>query len=326
MGIGTRPRAFRTGLVGFLFVVGLAIGFAQDNQPSAQEQMVRVVSEEKGLQLRLKERTEVERSECKQHYKNPLNLLFLLPGLSFFIFALVTRNSRKPFLFFGLLFLLGSSEPNRIALVQKAQESFASGNYQEAMETYKQAEKLLPCNSAVLYDLGVVSFYLEQPGFAVHYLRRALRVNPADRQARRALQALERHFDLDGQVAPPFPLHPDVAYLLLLVFANTAFVLGAFVVRTKKVQFLISLVLVTIVALGCLAFFLGRIHIESRSVGVVVSAQGELLRVPEEDSKSWFELPEGTSLFVRGRSGGYYLVETSSEIEGWVQRDTILID
>jgi hypothetical protein len=83
---------------------------------------------------------------------------------------------------------------------------------------------------------------------------------------------------------------------------------------------------VAIAALGCLAFFLGLIGVDSRSVGVVVSEQGELYRVPEEDSKSWFELPEGTSLFLRGRSGGYYLVETPSKIEGWVKSDSILID
>jgi tetratricopeptide (TPR) repeat protein len=329
MGIGTHPGALRTGLVAFLLVFGFAVACAQDNQPSAQEQEVSAASEGKGLDLRLKERAEVEDSECKQRYANPLNLLFLLPGLLFFVFALVTGNYRKPFLFFSLLLLLGPTKPDRFALVQKAQESFASGHYRQAMETYSQAEKLLPCNSAVLYNLGVVSHYLGQPGYAVHYLRRALRLAPADRQVRRALLAVELRYDLAGQVAPPFPVHPDVAYLLLLVFANVAFVIGAFVVRTKKVQFLISLVLVAIVALGCLTFLLGLISVEARSVGVVISAQGaqgELFRVPEEDSKSWFELPEGTSLFVRGRSGGYYLVETQSKIEGWVKRETILID
>ena len=151
-------------------------------------------------------------------------------------------------------------------------------------------------------------------------------MQPADMQARRALEAVERRYDLAGQVAPPLVIHPDIAYLLLLIFANLALVVGAFVVRTRKVEFLIILVLVAIVALGCLAFFLGLIGVDARSVGVVVSAQGELYRVPEEDSKSWFELPEGTSLFVRGRSGGYYLVETPSEIEGWVKSDSILID
>ena len=91
--------------------------------------------------------------------------------------------------------------------------------------------------------------------------------------------------------------------------------------------FLLSLAaLVAIVALGCLAFLVGRISLESRLAGVVVSEQGELFRVPEEDSKSWFELPAGASLWIRGQAGRYYLVETPSQIEGWVRGDTILID
>ncbi len=319
MGIGTLARALRTGLVALPLVLMLLFvcfpGFSQD-----------LSTEDQTVDLPLKDLAEVERSQCKQHYGNPLNLLFLLPGALFFVFALVTGKYRKLFFFFSLLFLLGSTEPGHFALIHQAEESFASGNYSKALEYYRQAEDQLPCNSAVLYNLGVVSYYLGQPGYAVHYLRRSLRLAPADGQTRGALQALERRFDLAGQVAPPFPVHPDVAYLLVLIFANMAFVMGAFVVRTKKVQFLISLVLVAIVALGCLAFFAGRVLLESRSVGVVVSEEGELFRVPEEDSKSWFELPAGTSLWIRGRAGRYYLVETPSHIDGWVRSDTILID
>ncbi len=316
MGIGTLARALRTGLVAFLLLfVCSSLGFSQD--PSIEDQT---------LNLSLKDIAEVERSECKQHYSNPLNLLFLLPGVLFFVFALVTGKYRKSLFLFSLLALLGSGEPDHSAFIRQAEESFASGHYAEAMEYYKQAESELPCNSALLYNLGVVSHYLGQPGYAVHYLRRSLRLAPADGQARSALQALEQRFDLAGQVAPPFPVHPDVAYLLVLIFANMAFIMGAFVVRTKKIRFIISLVLVSIVALGCVVFFAGRVLLESRSVGVVVSEEGELFRVPEEDSKSWFELPAGTSLWIRGQAGRYYLVETPSQIDGWVRSDTVLID
>jgi len=325
MGIGTLARALRTGLVVFLIVFGSTTGFSQDLQLSTEDQEVGDAADGEMLELSLKEYSEVEGSDCKQHYSNPLNLLFLLPGLLFFIFALVTRSYRKLF-FFSLLFLLGSTEPDRSALIRQAEQLFASGHYVKAMETYREAENQLPFNSALLYNLGVVSHYLGQPGYAVHYVRRSLRLAPADRQVRSALRALERRYNLAGQVAPPFPIHPDVAYLLLLIFANAAFVIGAFVIRTKKIHFLISLVLVAIAALGCLAFFLGRVSLGSRSVGVVASEEGELFRVPEEDSNSWFELPSGTSLWIRGQAGRYYLVETPSHIEGWVRRDTILID
>jgi tetratricopeptide (TPR) repeat protein len=330
MGFGTLARALRTGLVAgevaFLLLLGGIPGFSQDLQPSARDQSLGVASNGEPLDLPLKDHGEVESSDCKGRYRNPLNLLFLMPGLLFFISALVTRRHRRLSLFFSLLFLLGANGPDSSELLRRAEESFASGHLVQARETYLQAEKLLPCNSALLYNLGVVSHYLGQPGYTVHYLRRSLRLAPADGQARSALQALERHYNLVGQVAAPFPVHPDVAYLFLLIFANMVFIMGAFAVRTKKVRFLISLVLVAIVALGWLAFFLVRISLESRSVGVVVSEGGELFRVPEADSKSWFELPEGTSLFVTGGRQEYYLVETPSQIKGWVRRDTILID
>ncbi|UCF96651.1 MAG: hypothetical protein JSV89_15940 [Spirochaetaceae bacterium] len=277
-------------------------------------------------ELSPKDLMEIKSSDCKRRYSNPRNFLFLLPGVLFFLFALITRNYGKIFPFFGLLLLLGSSEPDPSAAIRRAEQSFVSGRYLEAMEGYKQAEQQLPCNSAILYNLGILSHYLGRQGYAVHYLRRSLRLAPADGQVQYALQLLEQDYDLAGQVPPPFPVHPDVAFVLLLVFTNVTFIIGAFVLRTKKVQFLITLVLVAIATLGCLAFFVGRRLADVRSVAVVIAEESQLYRVPEEDSKSWFELPAGTSLWIRGSSGQYYLVETPAQIEGWVRSDTILID
>lgn len=323
MGVSTFARALRTGLVALLLVLACIPGSAQESRRSGERE---TSSPEliPAAEPTLKDLEEIEKSNCRRRYGNPLNLLFLLPGVLFFTFALVTRRYRKVFPFIGLLFLLGSAQPD--SSVRKAEESFASGRYLEALEIYRRVQRDLPYNSAVFYNLGIVSHYLEQPGYAVHYLRRSLRLDPGDRQARGALIDLERDYELTGQVAPPFPVDPDIAFLMVLVFTNATFVLGAFVVRTKKVRFLISLVLVAIMCLGSLAFFLGRLLAESRSVGVVVSREGEMFRVPEEDSRSWFDLPEGTSLWIRGKSGSYYLVQTPSRIEGWVRSDTILLD
>lgn len=90
MGIGTLARAFRTGLVAILLVFAGAIGFSQDLEESPENGIGS--SDPQGVNLSLKDLAEVESSDCKQRYSNPLNLLFLLPGLLFFIFALVTRN------------------------------------------------------------------------------------------------------------------------------------------------------------------------------------------------------------------------------------------
>ena len=327
MGIRTLARGFRTGLV-ILFPLFLLLPaapvFSQDSANGAQETVAAASSSGDPVELSLKQLAEIESSNCRRRYSNPLNLLFLLPGALFLLFVAATRNLRRIVPFLCLLLLMGSTGSGQV--LRQAEESFAAGRYAEAMELYERAERDLPCNSALLYNLAVISHYSGQRGYAIHYLRRSLRLAPGDRQAQEALQLLEDGYDLAGQVAPPFPVHPDGVFVLLLILANATLVMGALVLRTKRVQFLISLVLLAILTIGCLAFFLGRLLGESRSVGVVIGEQSELYRVPEEDSKSWFELPAGTSLWIRGRVKRYYLVETSSQIEGWVRDDAILID
>jgi tetratricopeptide (TPR) repeat protein len=326
MGVGACAGYIRTGLVGVLFLLLLTPGYTQNDKPGASKQYAGASVSLDVQDLPLKELNEIRKSNCTHHYSNPLNLLFLLPGMLFFLFALVTRKFKKILPFFFLVLLMGSSEQDPYISIREAEQSFQAGRYADAIEFYRQAEQTLSCNPALLYNLGILSHYLGEQGYAIHYLRQSLREKPGDPQAREILQSLEQGYGLVGQVAAPFPVHPDIVYLLLLLFANASLIMAAFVVLTKRVQFLISFVLLTIAVLGCFAFFVGRLHSESRSVGVVISDGSDLKRVPEEDSKSWFELASGTSLWIRGQFGDHYLVETPSEIMGWVRTNTILLD
>ncbi len=326
MGVGACAGYVRAGLVAVLLLLLLTPGYSQNDQRSASEHSSVASASFDPQDLPLKELNEIKKSNCTRHYSNPLNLLFLLPGMLFFLFALVTRKAKNILPFFFLLLLMASSEHDPYISIREAERSFQAGHYTEAIELYRQAEQALSCNPALLYNLGILSHYIGEQGYAIHYLRQSLREKPGDPQGREVLQSLEQRYGLVAQVAAPFPVHPNLAYLLLLLFANASLIMAAFVVRTKRVQFLISFVLLTIAALGSFTFFVGRLHSESRSVGVVISEGSDLNRVPEEDSKSWFELPSGTSLWIKGQFGDYYLVETSSEIMGWVQTNTILLD
>lgn len=322
MGIGARAGYVRAGLVAVLLLLLLTPGYSQrasEHSPAASASLDPQV-------LPFKELNAIRKSNCTRHYSNPLNLLFLLPGMLFFLFALVTRRYKNMLPFFSLVLLMASSQQDPYISIREAERSFQAGRYAEAIELYRQAEQALSCNPALLYNLGILSHYLGEQGYAIHYLRQSLREKPGDPQVRGVLQSLEQRYGLVGQVAAPFPVHPDLAYLLLLLFANASLIMAALVVRTKKVQFLISFVLLTIAVLSSFAFFVGRLHSESRPVGVVISEGSDLNRVPEEDSKSWFELSSGTSLWIKGQFGDYYLVETPSDIMGWVRTKTILLD
>ncbi len=334
MGIGTLRQAIRRGLVVVLFLSlsppGCLQGQPREGAPEAPTTVARSGERQQTESaLRLKSWLEIERSGCKRRYRNPLSLLWLAPGTLFFVFALSTRKRRALFPFAVVLLLaalLGNTRQTPESLVQEAQRRFLQGDYRSSMELYRKAEELLPCNPALEYNLGVVSHHLQQRGQAIHYLRRSLGERPGDPQVRSALKRLEALYGLQSQLPAPLPVDPDLVYLLFLVLANASLVMAALVVRVKRVQFLISLVLLAIAALGSLIFFVERLSAGSRSVAVVIPEQAELLRVPEEDSRPWLGLPSGTSLEIRGETSGYYLVQTASKLKGWVHRDAVLLD
>lgn len=321
MGIGTRSRAVRAGLVALLLFRLAVPSFSQDQRQGSGKE-----AEGKPATLTLKSLEEVKKSGCRRLYRSPLYLLYFLPGPLFFLLALAAKNKKKPFLFFLLFLLLGSSDPLPSSLIREAELDFSTGSYSSALRLLRQADRLMACNPSLQYNLGIVSHYLDERGYAVHYLRRSLKERPEDVEARRALRALEETYGLEGQVSPPLPVRPDLAYLLLVVLANATFVMAAFVVRRKGVRFLISFVLLAIAALGSLAFFVAVLHSDSRSAGVVIRKTATVLRVPEQDGKPWFELPAGTSLWIRGETGQFYLVETASKLKGWMASDAVLLD
>jgi len=316
VGIGTLTRGLRPGLVAILFLLAVSSCFSQEQSGAVSHHSL----------LQLKSTAEIEKSECTRFYRNPLALLLFLPGTLFFIYALATKKRKGLLPFFALLFLLGSASPVSERLTMEGERLFQAGEYAASLAQYRQARSLLPCNPALSYNLALVYHHLGERGYAVHFLRESLKQRPGDVQARAALQALENSYGLAGQVPPPLPVHPDLAYLLLVLLTNASLVMAAFVVRLKRVRFLISLVLLGLAAVGSSCFFVGRLRASSQPVGVIVSERADLLRVPESDSKPWFELPSGTSFLIRGRGGGYYLVETSSGVKGWVPMEVVLLD
>jgi hypothetical protein len=59
---------------------------------------------------------------------------------------------------------------------------------------------------------------------------------------------------------------------------------------------------------------------------VVATETGELRRIPQDMAEPWIYLSEGTALIARDRHEDYFLVETGSEITGWIRSDQLLID
>ncbi len=276
--------------------------------------------------LELRGWPEVRRAGCDRFYRKPRSLLYFLPGPVILLIFLFVGAPARPLAALLAVLLLGAGGDGAELLTRQAEAAYRQGSYREAAEGYLAAQELTGCNPALSVDLALSHRALGEAGYAVGYLRRAVAALPGDLSLRRTLESWEEGYGLASQVPPPPAVNPDLPFFLLVGMVNLTSLVGAALVRLRRVRLLIVVVLLAVATVGCLAAFLGVISRQGREVAVVAQAGTDLLKIPEQDSGTWLELPPGTALLIRGRSGRYALVETGLRLRGWVPLDRLLLD
>ncbi len=283
-----------------------------------------VVTADRSLPFDLLSVEEMEEIRPKNRYLNPWFYLLLLPPVLLSLLLPSLRTS-------GIVSL--------IALAFLASATDAGSDPAEALQLYdagdvRSAYELL---SAVVsagpeekpgerYNLALMAYSLGRTGDAVYHLREALRLQPDFPVARETLTWLEEDLDLQNQIAPPQRAHPD---RFLVVFVILAYFLGLLALLPNRLRtglFSVAFILLVIVLLSVLAGLGISILRRSEPTVVVATSSGELRRIPEDNADAWVSLPEGTALIARDYFQEYLLVETGSEISGWIHSDQLLID
>ena len=272
-------------------------------------------------------------------------------------------GNRLPLLAAGLLLLLPAggeaggakeqagaprhpaSEP-AAGWAEQAREAALRGETAAALRLYGQVETALPDSAALQWNLAALQRRASRPAAgrtaqaqapaaqataaAVHHLRRAVRLDPLDREARRELRELEREAGLAAQFPPGAALPPDAPFVAFLALANLAAASAALFrrrsARGAPAPGLLALtVLLALLGLVCLAGLAGLRLGEGRPTGVA-AAGGSLSRIPEPDARGGAPLPAGTALRLRGGVTGWWLAETGLGVRGWIPRAGVLVD
>ena len=301
-------------------------------------------------ELRLRGWAEIRGSVPLRLHRRPAAWLLVLPGplgLAGYELARRARRGRRrtpggrlPLLAVGLLLALpGGGEagpspagPLRQAAgwVEEAERAARRGEPAAALRLYERVEEVLPDSAALQWNLAGLQRRAGRTAEAVHHLRRALRLDPLDRAARRELQELERAAGLTAQVAPEVPLPPDAPFTAFLVLGNLAAAAAVLFRRRNShgapaagaLALAVLLALLSLVALGGL---IGLRLGEGRLAGVA-AAGGSLSRIPEPGALESTPLPAGTTLRLRGGVSGYWLAETGLGLRGWIPRGRVLVD
>ncbi len=226
---------------------------------------------------------------------------------------------------------------------ENPQEIFLAANlaydqkdYPAAIEKYQNLLQQGQATTAVYYNLGNCYFRLGDLGRAIWSYRRALKLNPGDKDTRENLE-FARLYRIDkikeeNSFAPlsifyflPTTLGLNsVSWLgALLWWTSAGFLLLLLVFRrrTRLIQILtgISLALLLILAIS---LWVG-IKAEGKKYAVVLSNEAEAKSGPGEDYVSLFNVHQGLECEVEEEREGWYLIYLSNGTKGWVPGRTL---
>ncbi len=261
----------------------------------------------------------------RDFYLNPWFYLLLLPPVLLSILLPALRTS-------GIVALLAiaalaptvEAEGDGSA-AEVARRLYLSGALGSAYETLAPiAEE--SSDPGTRYNFALVAYQMGKAGEGIYHLREAIRLQPNFPIARDALAYMEGSEGLENQVPPSRRIHPD---RYLVIFIILAYILGGLALVPLRYRSGVHTVVVVLLVIALLVTLGGTgLSIQQlREPTVVVSASaGEVRRIPRDIAEPWVRLPEGTALIARDRHEEYFLVETGSEITGWIHSDQLLID
>lgn len=264
----------------------------------------------------------------KDLYANPWFYLLLLPPVLLSILLPALRTS-------GLVALLALATLAAIAPAVDAQgevsEAEVARRLYQSGELGSAYEMLKPiatesADPGTRYNFALLAYQMGNAGEGIYHLREAIRLQPNFPIARDALAYMEDAMGLENQVPPSQRIHPD---RYLIIFIVLAYVLGGLALlplRYRSGVHTVAVVLFVIALLGTLGGMALSIQQLRESTVVVSASVGEVRRIPQDIAEPWVELPEGTALIARDQHQEYFLVETGSEITGWIHSDQLLID
>jgi len=260
-------------------------------------------------------------------YKKPLNYLWLVPAPLVFIILVVLKRIRvilvsAVFLLFGA----GDSPEAVSPELMEALEAYEDGNFFEARDGFSACFIEDQDNAVLSYALALSAYQLEDYGEAMHFARKAVRLDPMSREYRSFMDWLNTKLELDQPVDPAVIIHPDIFFYGMIAFLSAGFLAAAVYLMRQKPLYIVACMLgVLLSAASCGALVQTAVKY-GKTAAIVYGAPAEIRKIPNGGANVWLELPEGFSLRLLDSSGDFYLVRTGYGLTGWVEQNDLLLD
>lgn len=248
---------------------------------------------------------------------------------------------KKVIVFYFLIFftsagiLLSADIPEE--LYKKGNLAYENKDYEKAISIYEGLINMDRISPEVFYNLGNGYFKLKRIGKAILNYERALRFAPRDRDIQlnlklaraMAIDKIDTHergfisnaalFLYDRMNINELTIAASIFYFLAVLFL----IFSIFFISKRKVLIYVAGSIGT-------AFFIFILFLTAKTqsenfikTGVIVAEKIDVRSGPKEDYLLQFSLHEGTKVKIVKRAQGWYEIDLSKDLKGWIPEASV---
>jgi len=238
------------------------------------------------------------------------------------------------FFFIGTVF---GQEPD--ALFKKATQAYNDGNYEIAIENYKQILEQDQVSAALYYNLANAHYKLNHVAPSIYYYEKALQLQPNDEDIKNNLVFAE-NMKIDAiEDVPKTGLAKMINNLISTYTFNTwawlaiifsvgfvsLFLAYYFSQRTGKKRIFFSLSVLSIVfCIVSVVFAFQQYNIQQNNqFGIIFEEEIGVQTEPNDRAEKTFMLHEGTKVGILEDFSGFIKIELADGTQGWVKKEAL---
>lgn len=245
----------------------------------------------------------------------------------------------KKFLFLLLLIANSLAAQNIDSLFNSANELYRNGNFDKAIESYKQILEQDAISDELFYNLGNSYYKLNKVGPSIFYYEKALQLNPLNQDVKNNLVFAKRlALDNIEEVPKTFLQKFNANYLQKLSYNEWAIVTIVFVLLsavlfllfyfaytpTKKRFFFTLAIISFILFVAVISITYNQYNFSKNTKEAIVFAtKTEVRNAPTLNSEEVFTLHEGTKVIVLDAVDNWKKIKLADGKIGWIISDEI---
>jgi len=233
---------------------------------------------------------------------------------------------------FLLVSLLGNTQNN--ALFEQGSQSYATGKYQDAINSWTKVLSNEKHSSSLFFNLGNAYYKLNQIGPSVFYYEKALLLDPTDSEIKNNLAFAENarvdaietlpksvfskwYSSTSGQFSFDGWAWIAVAFSLLFVclFLGYYFAIAE---RKKRMLFVTAIVSLLLLCVSIAMAYQTAKDIRQDAPAIIFAESTEVRSEPNMGSETSFTLHEGTKVQILTEEKNWVRIQIADGKDGWM--------